>query len=235
MLEVGAQTTVEVLLGRTTRRDFVPLSRSFVQRRDVGGGAGPLAMFVRSRRRNALDLYLLAHATASAPPWDVTEYAGVWARALGIGATTGAGVVVSTNWTWLEGQRLVRSERKGGLRRIFLLNDNGSGDPYERPTTDFFKLPHAYWTFGWQQALDLPAKAVLLIALSLKEGFLLPTAHGATWYGLSLDTVKRGLRRLRNTGLLEVREVRKQAPRSPTGFTLERRYRLRDLTSTLSP
>jgi hypothetical protein len=76
--------------------------------------------------------------------------------------------------------------------------------------------------------MGLPAKAVLLIALSLQDDFLLPTKQGAKWYGLSIDTVRKGLRTLRLLGVLEMREERKRAPLAPLGFTFERRYTLKE-------
>src|SRR4051812_9036810 len=89
--------TLAYLLERNQRRRFAPLSRAFVQRRAKPAGPGPLAAFVGARREHALDLYLLLHAVASAPPWDVSEYLPVWARALGISTPRSAGPVVSEN------------------------------------------------------------------------------------------------------------------------------------------
>jgi hypothetical protein len=74
--------------------------------------------------------------------------------------------------------------------------------------------------------LSLPAKAVLLIARSLQDDFILPTEKGKDWYGLSRDTMRKGLRDLRLYGLLSMSERSKAAPLSALGFTMERRYRL---------
>lgn len=222
-------TTLLHLLGRSRRRDFVPISRSFLQDRNHRH-PGPLAAFIRARRENALDLYLLAHALASAPPWDVAEYSLVWARALGISTPRSGAAVISDNWRWLEGQRLIRSERQGRQRRISLLAEDGSGRAYARPRSDFFKFPHSYWTFEWHVTLNLPAKAVLLIAHSLGDTFILPLDKVPNWYGLSADTAKRGTRALCEVGLLSYERRRKRAPRAPLGFTYERIYRLGSLT-----
>jgi hypothetical protein len=136
-------------------------------------------------------------------------------------------------WNWLEEQQLVQSARRGRLREIRFLREDGSGRPYRHPGKDeerrgdYFKLPYVYWHGSYPGRLGLPAKSLLLIALSLGDDFLLPHERGATWYGLSRDTVARGLSTLLRLGLLHVRLVEKKAPLSPKGVTLERRYTLR--------
>lgn len=221
-----------LLHGRGGRRTFVPIDRAFVQQRSRGGGAGPLASFVSARRKRALDLWLLAHALASTDPWDVALPAWVWARALGMPDTASSRVFISQSWTWLEHQRLIRSERDGVMRRVYLLDDGGRGSAYthgrETEQLDYFKLPHHYWLDGWNARLSLAGTAVLLIALSLPKTFILPQEHGARWYGLSRDTIRRGLAELIKAELLSVRITHKRAPLSPTGATQQRRYALRE-------
>jgi len=222
--------TLRALL--SSRRDFLPLSRRFLQQRRAGGGPGPLSWFVRARRLRALNLYLLAHAIASSPPPTVGLASSVWARALGMSARPSSAVQISTNWTWLEDHRLVKSQRLAGRRQVLLLNDDGSGRPYEHPShpkegkPDYLKLPYAFWLERWHTKLDLPATAVLLIGLSLGDHFQLPQDHAAAWYGISRDTIGRGLRGLEAHGLLEHLEWHKRAPRAPTGVTSERYYTL---------
>lgn len=226
------EETVAALLARSGR-DALPLRRSFVQKRQEGGGAGPLAAFVHARRGAALDLYLLGRAVASQEPFDVALASEVWARALGIGGTPSAAATISKSWSWLDEQGLVTSAPRGRLREIRFLREDGSRRPYQHPggdesaRGDYFKLPYAYWEAHYPGRLGLPAKALLLIALSLGQDFWLPHDRGARWYGLSRDTVARGLATLLRLGLLEVRAERKKAPLSPRGFTEERRYALR--------
>lgn len=221
-----------LLHGRGGRRTFVPIDRSFLQQRGPGGGAGPLAAFVTARRKRALDLWLLAHALASKDPWDVGLPAWVWARALGMPDTPSSRVFISKSWTWLEKQRLIRSERDGILRRVYLLEDAATGELYTHSSNtgrlDYFKVPHHYWIAGWNARLDLAGTAVLLIALSLPKTFILPQEHAARWYGISRDTIRRGLTELVQTELLNVRVTHKRAPLSPTGATEQRRYTLRE-------
>jgi hypothetical protein len=159
----------------------------------------------------------------------------VWARALGLGNYRSAGTLISKSWSWLEEERLIFTQRRGRLREVKLLHEDGSGQPYRHPGEQgaesrghYFKLPYAYWRGSFQNRISLPAKAVLLIAISLRDDFVLPTERGAQWYGLSRDTVRKGLRDLRLLGLLTFREERKEAPLSAHGYTLERHYTLQE-------
>lgn len=209
------------------------MSRAFLQEPRPGGGPGPLSSFVRTRRKRALDLYLLVHAVASMPPYDVSFAAGVWARALGMPPSASSAVQISRTLSWLESQGLLYSVRDQGSRRLFLLSDDGSGESYVHPSrvppedrVGYFKLPFDYWLDRWNTSLDLPATTVLLIALSLPPQFLLPQHHGARWYGVSRDTIRRGLGTLQTMGLLSYRSVKKKAPLAPSGMTHDRIYTL---------
>lgn len=211
----------------------MPVARSFLQQPRPGGGAGPLSMFVRTRRKRALDLYLLIHALASAPPYDIALPAAVWARAMGMRASRGSAVQISTTLSWLESQRLIETSRDGRARRVVLLADDGSGQPYAHPgvgraeeRVGYLKLPFDYWFDDWHTSLELSATAVFLIALSLPQDFLLPQHHGARWYGVSRDTIRRGLATLQAMGLLTYRVTQKKAPLAPSGVTYDRVYRL---------
>jgi hypothetical protein len=227
----GNQVAVALLTQRGGRRNFVPLARGFLQSRVPGGGPGPLSWFVSAHRHRALQLYLLAHALASVEPYDVALTARTWGAALGLPDTPSSRVSISQSWSWLERQRLLRTARDGRLRRVWLLDDTGSGAVYSHGGAsagkqDYFKLPHAFWLEGWHERLDLPATAVLLIALSLRQAFSLPYERAGEWYGLSRDTVRRGVAELRSHELLTMRMVWRATLRSPTGATEERRYTL---------
>ncbi|MGH2355066.1 MAG: hypothetical protein ACRDJN_25945, partial [Chloroflexota bacterium] len=192
---------------------------------------GPLAQLVRHHDERALELYLLILAAASAPPYDVTHPARVWARVLFLEGNSGP-AAISKTLARLEAYRLIRRERVGRLTRVVLLRENGSGEPYTHPATStppepYLQLPHAYWLEGWHRTLTLPGKAVLLIALSLASQFLLPGEQAKAWYGISADTVQTGLRELRQAGLLDSRPVYKLAPLSAEGVTTEWRHTLR--------
>ena len=143
--------------------------------------------------------------------------------------TVATETTVSRNWSWLEAQKLVRSERDHRVRKVFLLLENGSGRPFERATGQgrgFFKLPYAYFIQRWHRELRLAGKATLLICLAQAPTFTLPTEHAATWYGVSADTLQRGLDELRDLGLLKVWNRAKKAPRTRFGYTMENHYAL---------
>jgi hypothetical protein len=157
--------------------------------------------------------------------------ARTWAAALGLPDTPSSRVSLSDSWSWLERHRLLRTRRDGRLRRIWLLDDTGSGAVYAHGgdairKADYFKLPHAFWLEGWNERLDLPATSVLLIALSLRQTFSLPYTRGGEWYGISRDTIRRGIEQLRAYDLLTMRVAWRATLRSPTGATEERRYTL---------
>lgn len=212
------------------KRDHVPLRRSFVQRSGSGGGPGPLAAFVANRRSVALQLYLLFHANASGGDFGSRRHAAVWARALGLSGSKHSASVVSRNWRWLEVQGLIERERTGRLLKVTLLDEGGSGTPYVHPgrAGNYFKLPHEFWLDEWNRRLDMPGIVALLILLSRRPGDELPQERAPRWYGISADTLGRGLRTLEKESLLQVAVTTKQAPLSPLGYTWERHYWLRD-------
>jgi len=228
------RSAIDALLKRSGR-DGVPLRRSFTQLRTRGGGKGPLAAFVTGRRRNAFDLYLLAHAAASTPPWDVALDAAVWARLLGISVSS-ATTVLARQWPWLTKQGLVDVHVHERIHKVVLLREDGSGRPYthpgastptEDPEGDYFTLPHLYWHAGWYGQMDLATRVVLLIALSRPpDEFIMPIEHAANWYGFSAESMRHGLKNLQLLGLLEHRTITRPAPLSRIGYHSERRYRL---------
>jgi hypothetical protein len=219
--------------GRHTKS--VPLRNTFVQRgtqRQPEPGA--LAGLVRSHGDRALELYLLLRASASSSPWDVTRDARVWARLLGLPTPKDDGAnAVSKLWRSLDQtHHLVRRQRRGRLLEVTPLLEDGTRRPYAYPKGGkpdlYFKLPYAYWTApqAWYRTLSLPAKAVLLIGMSLKPDFVLPTEKAPRWYGVSTDSAEKGLTELRQHGLLERRTVLKSAPLAPLGKTQEHHYAL---------
>lgn len=228
-LEIAtADETLADLLDRSGRSS-VPIRRTFLQRTD--GSPGPLAAFVSGRRGLALDLYTLFHAGASGGEWDVRQPAMSWARMLDMPQTAASETTVSRNWTWLEEQKLLRSERDRRVRKLYLLLEDGSGRPFEKATgkdRGFFKLPYAYFTQRIHQQLKLPGKATLLICLAQNVTFTLPTERAAAWYGISADTLERGLEELRALDLIKSWSRTKKAPRTRFGYTTVAHYSLRE-------
>ncbi len=216
-------------------RGIVPIRKTFVQQGERGNrGPGPLSTFVGTHDQRGLDAYLFVHALASAAPWNCDYPAGMWVRALGLGNAAepaSARSAVSKVMKRLEDRRLVTRGRVGRTASITLLKEDGSGDSYVHPHNagtgeTWLQLPHAYWTDEFHKTLTLPAKAMLLVALSEPDGFPLPAERVPRWYGISADSAERGLRELRRAGVLEVDEQWVKNAKSETGWTQVRHYTL---------
>jgi hypothetical protein len=223
--------TIQALLDRSKRTD-VPIRKTFVQQ---GKGKvrdpGPIATLCSHHDERALDLYLLLHAAASADPFDVVLSSPTWARAIGLSNSPNARSAVSKAFTRLADLDLVtRGPRAGNKSRMVLLDEGGRDEPYTHPAARkerYLKLPHTYWTDSWHLKLSLPAKVMLLIALSLDDGFPLPVDRSKDWYGISSDTAQRGLAELANLNLINVDEQYRLEPLAPDGYTQDRRFTLK--------
>ena len=107
-----------------------------------------------------------------------------------------------------------QGSRRNRKAEFTLLREDGSGDPYTRPSGDssrFIQVPHELWTDGppggssrWFEDLSLPELSFLIIARSNLDFFALPVERGPAHYGISADTLSRGYRALRDKNLLEV-------------------------------
>ncbi len=237
---LSQQETIEDLLAQS-RRDFMPVRKTFVQ---TGRGKttlpGPLATFVSGHDERGLDAYLFVHALASAKPWNCDYPSGTWVRALGLAddaELASARSAVSKIMRRLEQRGLIVRNRVGRTSSITLLREDGGGDPYEHPHhqgENWFQLPYVYWTDGHYKSLSLPAKAMLLVALSRPDDFPLPAERGPAWYGISADSTERGLRELCSEGLLDYSQAWSKNHRSATGWIEQRQYRLQGAFSTAS-
>ncbi len=200
--------------------------RACVQPPSTGSKTAVRLMEAAEAIRERYRASAVAHGTASA---------GAWARALNAGGSSAA-TRVYRNLDWLEKEKLVYVDRSRRIGRITLLREDGSGQPYHHPGSkvpgqsqaegNYLQLPTAFWTERWHQRLSLPAKAVLLIALSLSDDFCLLQERAPEWYGISADSLGRGLRTLRDEGLLSTRAVRKAAPLTSQGHTIQLHYTL---------
>ncbi|WP_060722609.1 hypothetical protein [Pseudonocardia sp. EC080625-04] len=219
-----------------TRRTIVPIRRGFVQ---LGHGKttrpGPLAEFVTGHDERGLDAYLLVHGIASAAePHTAVMHAGAWARILGLGEAatpTSAKSAVSKVMRRLEQRKLVTRSRRNRTSVVTLLREDGSGEDFKRPegrTRDdrWLQFPHSYWTDGTYLDLELPGKALLLIALSLPAGFPLPEQKAAGWYGISSSTIGAGIRELLQAEILHRDQKWVETTKSEHGWTQDYRYTL---------
>ncbi|MGL4177125.1 MAG: hypothetical protein ACRCSN_13720 [Dermatophilaceae bacterium] len=215
--------------------------KAFVQNpeRKLTPYAGPLSVFVKHGDLRGLRAFLFLHAIISSGDgdngWSATLPLSVWARVFDTTKSAdhrSAATAATKVLTRLEGRQLIRRERVGRARKITvtLLRPDGTGAAYTRPgkgnDDPFLKLDNVFWTDGWYEQLDLPATAMLLVALREKPGFELPTERVPEWYGWSADTAERGLKKLHDLGLVEVDKRLKKAPLAPTGATLSNVYTL---------
>lgn len=220
-------------------RPAVPLRVALLHTPTARGGPGPLARFVHERRMVAIDLLLFAHAIwPLTDPDPIVAPASAWSAALKLDDRPSNHATISRSWTWLTRQRLIATAMSGRTKSIQLLCEDGSGRPWRHPGKQhepFFHLSHAYWQGDFVRDLSLSAKAVLLIATSLQARdepyFELPLERGATWYGLSPNTIRAGLRELQETRLLRSWVEQRQSSRSPVGYTFDRRYSLNPIES----
>jgi hypothetical protein len=224
--------TIEDLLEKSGR-GFVPIRKSFVQQgRGKQTKAGPLASLITAHDRRGLDLYLLAHAIASHDPWDCQYPSDMWVRALNLGSAAtpvAARGAVSKTLKRLEDRKLIVRGRAGHMISFKLLQEDGTGDPYRHPletSENWLRLPYTYWLDGYYLELSLPAKAMLLVALSLPDGFYLPAKRTKDWYGLSTASAERGLEQLRSKNLLVYSTAWRKEQRSKTGWIEQRTYTL---------
>ena len=239
-----ANQTIDAIVDEAGR-GHAPLRKTFLQKAtsESATRGSMLAELVRSGDSLGLRLYLTAVLKASSAPWDTALPAPVWARALGHALPTskGAAGAISKAWRRLEAHGLIHRGRYNRMAQITLLREDGSGQDYTHPgDTDhrtevddnYFKVPVALWRLGpggeerWIRELSVPELSMLLISLSLRDGFRLPIEYIPKWYGVSADTAQRGLSGLRSRNLLDVDIHVKTAPLSATGATTEHRYTL---------
>lgn len=230
-------TKAALLLKSRRRKGEAPIRRLFVQSGYPDNPSpGPLADLVSSHSERALDGYLLLLALASGPPHNIRVDGRIGLRpigaAIGLPRNRTGGIAISKALSNLEDRRLVSRVRDSEGSRVIRLNrEDGSGEAYvhpfrSHPREPYFKLPFSYWLDDYDERLSLASKAVLLIGLSLKPWFILPAAQVARWYGISADTLQRGLDGLEREELVLKRKEFKRAPLAPRGYTEQWRYRL---------
>ena len=93
---------------------------------------------------------------------------------------------------------------------ITLLDYEYESKEYETPENKYFKVPLAYWEYGWSQKLDLRSKFCYLINLyrtefsDIEPWWSLPLDLLAEDFNINKWTVMRGMRELKKLGLLDV-------------------------------
>jgi hypothetical protein len=222
----------------SSRRDFVPLRKTFLQQRDEDKNPipGPFADLVKRGVPSTINQLLLLHARAAGRPlveglnYDVAFTSRVWARLLDLPDDDASLRMIGRNWAALRELKLVTTRRVGRTIVATPLREDGSGEPYSHPkeTKDaYLKIPYAFWLDGLASGLRVPALALVLIARSTTDWFPLPFNKGPAWYGIAASTVERGLRDLRRADLIEANFTWRKTPLSDSGWTKDMRYRLK--------
>ncbi len=222
-----------------TKRHGAPIRNVFVQLPGSGNRTSRGSVLAKFGRGTYLDAFLLIHALASAKePYEVTYPAGTWARALGLDENTGSDdedlSTGKTQWSKivrkLQDLNLIERKRAGNHVSWQLLDESGDGTAFVRPkkTADghWFSLPEGYWLQGHNRELSLPAKIMLLIALSSKPDFALPLERVKDWYGVSRSTAQRGFKELEEVGILTHETEWRLDPDNPRMWSEERHYAL---------
>jgi len=224
---------------RASGRGYVVLRQNFVQLDDSHANrASVLGSMVSDRKHRALVLYLLLltiwpHLESLETPLT----SRVWRRAL----TTTKGPLwsradLSKTWTQLEDElNLITRSREGRLQRIKPLMEVG-GKPYVKPSGEkknwseaYSTLPAEFWLDEWFAKLSLAELAVLLIVAketTRTDEMWVTESKVAKWYGISPNTLRKGVHGLQGHGLLKVRPEHIRAPLSPSGYTTRHYYSL---------
>jgi hypothetical protein len=201
-----------------SKRKVVPFAPGFVRRPsdDPTLPMPLLAEMLRGGRGGEvrLKLYLSMNLIAVRAPHDVTRKPASWAAMLGLPDKSRNGARrVGDAIDWLVDRKLIRAEKqKGGPAKVFLLDQNGSGDPYERPKGLYVNVPVALWQNGWIVTLSQAAVAMWVITKEMQRGqdnegdppVWIAPGVARVRYGVSADTWTKGTRELERCGLLRI-------------------------------
>ena len=145
--------------------------------------------------------------------------------------TSPARVALARSIDTLQDLRLISKLTQASDPVLQLLDERGNGRPYVHPARAherYLTLPHAYWYQGYDLKLNLAGKATLLISRSLRpDTFTLPLVNAPIWYGLSADTLRRGMQQLVRLHLASYVPSLVESNTSPAGKTVRRHYTLK--------
>lgn len=214
-----------------SHRNAVPIRGAFLQiRYEAGSEPGPLSALVRGRHHHAFDVYAHMLSAAASPPHRLHINPDFWALLARRPSQSrrNARLALYRSLDILESLNLIWPETRLGMPTFQLLDESGNGELYVHPAKRherYITLPHSYWLTGLDRMLDLPGKAVLLLARSLRpSGFTLPLARSMDWYGLSRDTLRRGIDELVTAGVIRYGKKDVPAPQAPGGTSVRRTY-----------
>jgi hypothetical protein len=214
-----------------SHRTAVPIRDSLLQIRHTSGSEpGLLSEIVRGRHHHALDVYLLILAATASAPHRLHVHPDFWAALVQRPSQSprNAKLALYRSLDILESLELVRRETRLGMPAFQVLDESGTGDLYFHPATRherYMTLPHTYWTTGLDRTLGLTGKAVLLLARSLRPtGFTLPLARSMAWYGISRDTLRRGMDELIRAKVVRYSKADVSSLHAPRGTSVRRTF-----------
>ncbi len=98
----------------------------------------------------------------------------------------------------------------GKPAEITILDYDDRSKEYKTPQNQYFKVPKAFWEYGWSRKLGLKTKYCYLISVyrtefsEIKPWWSLPLSLLAEDFHLGKWTIMRGMRDLKKLGLLDV-------------------------------
>jgi hypothetical protein len=225
----GARTEAKHRRRASFARGFVlddsgcpPLQRLLTGDKDTSGARGDARRGDRSGRGPGVRfrIYLCVTLMAVADPFDVDReewptyrWNPRWYRRLGLPTGGNSYRVLRYNLEWLAAHKFIEVKKRGGYGpAIKLLHIDGTGRPYEKPSSPYCQLPATAFTNGWLAHLSPTAMSVALMIDNQRRRHDLDKPLGertAAIYGydmnryaLSADAWRRGAQELAKEGLL---------------------------------
>lgn len=208
----------------------------------MSGDNGPGGRGGQVRLKMLISLYWVC----AAAPYDVIAPARAWAALIGLDDHETKGVRrIHQAVADLEARQFISVEDRGGRpSRITVLSEEGDGKPYEPATAaynranvgkasqavlarhQYFRIPTTVWTSGHIARLTGPALALMLVLLAEQRGkpeeVWFSPSRAVERFGLAPSTITKGLRTLKELGLVRTRRKAVSETGTYIGFT---RYR----------
>jgi hypothetical protein len=219
----------DALKRKARSREYAPVRFAFV---DAGQGTDlpPLARMLRGGQGGMVRLRLYLSLLWVANRGTIDTAATTWARLMDLDEPeTNGARRVSDALRWLSENQMVKIEpRKGRPPIVTVLQDDGTGDPYQPPwqarealkgkarvselgdTHLYFQVPSTFWTKGWITQLSGAGLAMLLILMRLTSNerdtwVWISPSQALARFGVSDDTRSRGARELERYKLINLK------------------------------
>ncbi|MDI6912110.1 hypothetical protein [Nocardioides sp.] len=230
---VPKSVEVAAVLSERVRHRDVQLRRAFV-RRGKSTRPTPLMHMLRGGRGGVVraKLYLSLLWMAVGEGHSVTYPARTWATLLGLAdPDTRGSRRVTEALAWLAEESFVEIHGGSGAPlTVVVKSERGDGSRYSVPGASikrlqeagrpigrevYDKVPRSLWTNGWLPLLSGPELACFLVLLSARQAAS-DSADSGSWFASSLladrydmsdDTRQRGMRGLRDLGIVSVKPI----------------------------